>query len=282
MPMKKDILILFALLIIIQIHGDTVYLKSGRIIEDCQIKKEGATSTITQHKSSFNINNELIDRIETTKENLSESPSSKSSFHTYAHQYFRNGQYLKAVPYYNLAIRKNPDNEQLHEERGDCFRFLGKYIQALKDYDKCIEIHPGTSDCFTKRGITYMILGQFPNALENFNHAIKLSKDSDKAYHQRGMLYLHQKEYSNAFQNFEKAAQLQPENAKYPFHQGVAKVYSNKNKQAVYFFSRAISLDPNYGDAYYNRALIYQKQGNKELFKKDLLKWKSLETDTNQ
>lgn len=68
--------------------------------------------------------------------------------------------------------------------------------------------------------------------------------------------------YNNAQMQVVAANQsVDPTRAKALNHQGEAAYHAGNNDQAIDLFRQAIDLDPNYGQAYSNLGLVYQKAG---------------------
>jgi tetratricopeptide (TPR) repeat protein len=61
------------------------------------------------------------------------------------YEYYKKGQYDKAIVWYNRALEFNPQNLEAYVNRGNSYATKGQYNLAIADYNKAIEINPNYS-----------------------------------------------------------------------------------------------------------------------------------------
>jgi tetratricopeptide (TPR) repeat protein len=156
------------------------------------------------------------------------SNSYSDAYNSSGSAYAKLGQYQRAIEDFNQAIRLQPDDVAVHDNRGSAYYSMGQYQSAVEDYTMVIRITPNDSNAYNNRGNAYYGLGQYQRAIEDFNQTIRLNQQDALAYNDRGFAYT-------------QLGQYQP---------------------AIDDFNKAISLKSNYADAYANRGFTYFSQGN--------------------
>lgn len=113
------------------------------------------------------------------------------------------GEYRKAVPLLNKAIKKDPENFDLIGMRGVCYVWTAKTPLALKDLDLAIENAPKADYYFLRFGIREY--SDVKGKENDISEAIKLDSTNPRYFYERGMLkinamheYLESKDQSEA------------------------------------------------------------------------------------
>lgn len=183
---------------------------------------------------------------------------------------------IKAIEYFNNAIKLQPDFVEAYIGRGSSYSDLGQYQQAIEDFNKAIRLKPDFADAYGNRGLAYGRLGQQQRAIEDYNQVISLKPDYAVAYNNRGLAYSDLGEQQRAIKDFNKAISLKPDFAGY-YNRGLAYDRLGSIQQAIEGYTEAIRLKPDYAEAYNNRGIAYFNQGNKYLGCRDAQKACSLE-----
>ena len=148
-------------------------------------------------------------------------------------EYYKAGQFERALKELNTVIAINPYDYRALYQRGLCKARLGLLEQALKDFETVIELNPETQllvDTYYNCGLAYEKLNQNDMAIEFYDKAITLKPDFAKAHCNKGAVLAR----------------------------------SNKIKEAIKSLDLAISLNPNDAIAYYNRAICYSNLNEHE------------------
>lgn len=112
------------------------------------------------------------------------------------------------------------------------FSEKGYYEKAIELFDGCIELGRLTNESLARTyrniGITRKKEGKYEEAIKNYNMALSLEpRDPWDDYVNRGNSWSELGEYKKAFEDYD----------------------------------RAIELKPNYNEVYFNRGIVYEKQG---------------------
>ncbi len=149
---------------------------------------------------------------------------SKSSESDVADQYFKQGNYDKAIASYDAFLKLDPENIKSLYNRGRAYEELGKFDKAISDYHSVLEIDP-----------------------VNVNANLSIGKN-----------FYREKEYDKASLFFDKVTKSDSENYTAHFFKGRALSKMGLLKDALESYNHAINVNKNYGDAYFSRATLYR------------------------
>lgn len=160
-------------------------------------------------------------------------------------QYFKQGEYQKAVEAYTEYISLQPRNVKALYNRGRAYEELGKYKEALADFhsvmkedpintnallsitndfysrlhdyentifhaDKVLELEQNNALAYTLKGKSYQKLGKLKEAMTSYNAALSANKEYVDAYLSRGSLRVYLKQTGKACSDFRLAESLSP------------------------------------------------------------------------
>lgn len=90
--------------------------------------------------------------------------------------YLNNQQYREALFYFDAAIRINPDEANLYNDRAVVFLQMKRYSEALQDYGRAIAIAPYVALHYFGRGETFLAMGRFEEARNDYSYSCSLGK----------------------------------------------------------------------------------------------------------
>ena len=97
-----------------------------------------------------------------------------------------------------------------------------------------------------------------------------------QSYVDQGIKHSQAGRYSQALQAFDQALKLKPKDPALITFKGIVYYAKGNNAQAMKLFEEALKLNPKFGRAYYQRAMILEKQEKYDQAVTDLKKAKSL------
>lgn len=162
--------------------------------------------------------------------------------------YLEAGQYSRAVPEFEAAIKLDPN-------------FIGAHSALCRAYIEQNELQSAST------AVTAAL-----NLDANYQPALLLYGTIIEAYHDRGKAHLADREYTEAVAAFQKAITLdadlgdnsqvdRPENTHIYVHLGAAYIGMKAHQQAIEALQHAIAQDPDLVDAHYNLGYAYVEQG---------------------
>ena len=172
------------------------------------------------------------------------------------------GQIDLTIEAYSYAIKLNPNDAEVYNNRGVAYSNKNDFDRATEDFTKAIQLNPSDAGAYNNRGVAYLNESDFNRAIEDYTKAIQLKPDYSSAYNNRGVAYRYKGDFNHAIEDCTKAIQLNPSDAGAYNNRGIA--YSDKGDydRAIADYIKAIQLNPNYVDAYYNRGKVYSEQSD--------------------
>jgi len=174
------------------------------------------------------------------------------------------GHTREAIACYDEAVRVDPQDAKLYNNRGTAHRAEGQLDQALRDFDEAIRLNPWYPPAYNNRGLVFHSLGEEEKALKDFDMAIQLSPWSPSTYNNRGLVYRAMGEYEKAIRDFDTAIQLNPHDPDPYNNRGLVLRTLGLHLRALKDFSEAIRLDPRNAKAFHNRGLAHRTLGKYE------------------
>jgi tetratricopeptide (TPR) repeat protein len=123
---------------------------------------------------------------------------------------YRHGDVIKALEYWNKALKINPEQANVYKSMALSYMKKGKFDDAISQFRKALEIQPELADVYVNIGHSLMMSGRPNEAIEALQKEIQISPDADFAYFLLGQAHLQQKEYQKAQEYYEAAIKINP------------------------------------------------------------------------
>lgn len=136
-----------------------------------------------------------------------------------------------------------------HKERQEEFEFL---FARLKDAFESNDV-----DQINYLGVALTYKRLYGEAESLFRRAVEIDPNAHESLSYLGQILLLRKNYKEAAEVFGRCVELRPKFADYRNNLGEAFLALESCKRAMIEFDEAISLNLYYGDAYFNKALVY-------------------------
>ncbi len=120
---------------------------------------------------------------------------------------------LKAKPYFEKAIKIDPNYFLGIQLLGQTYVELGDYEQAKPLFERCIQLDPSKPEAYVDLGVALSHLGHLKEAREYYQKALEISPDLAAAYQNLAGIYVIQKDYVSAKTCLNKVIELQPKSA---------------------------------------------------------------------
>lgn len=188
---------------------------------------------------------------------LSAMPSFAQNARTYneiGNKVLSEGDYEKAIEYYNKAIRLNPYNGIYYLNRGNAFFNNGDYQRANSDYSKAIRYYrndPQTvARLYYQRGLCSYILNDYYSAVHDFTSAIAMRPNDPDPYYFRGKIQkMVFSRHMQARKDFEKVVRV---GNKYSISSAFAYFFLGDEEEAKDILKRLLSESQNDREEYAN------------------------------
>jgi tetratricopeptide (TPR) repeat protein len=282
--MLKNVLFcaLMYLCLLPSLFGETIILKSGQKVEGKIIEETEKYIKIDFDGVPLTYFLDEVESIDGKPANVSKDLFKPKDFDKIA---------VSAEKESSEYLEKNPQSAEAYNKRGVAYRMNGNQDDAIACFNKAIEIDPNNAQYYQHRGISYSssAVRKYDQAIADFTKAIEIDPSNSDFYFHRALTYYEKKEYDKSWEDVRKADSLgfkkyfKSYGGLYPrFINDLIKA-SGKNPYAsaeesdafkkgldfserglldesIREFSKVIQINPNSIEAYYNRALAYEKK----------------------
>lgn len=138
------------------------------------------------------------------------------------------------------------------------------YQGALENFNQAIQQDPKDAKLYVNRSKARLSLRDSEGALADLNQALQLDpQDSNQAYLNRGNLYLTQGRLPAALADYNQALQRNPRNAEAYYQRAIVMERMGNRLQAQNDLTQAIGFNPRLAEAYSRRGALYAAQGDR-------------------
>ena len=150
--------------------------------------------------------------------------------------------YDDAIPHFQMALKANPDSDDVKFDLADAYFRKGLYAEAL-DAARQVSAAGQQDDAFLSLlGDIEAHLGDTAKATEIFRDAISRNPDNDQYYLSLTLVQLRQNDVSGAEETLRKGLARMPSSGKILWGLGIVSVLEGKTAQAAEHFERAVEL----------------------------------------
>lgn len=174
-----------------------------------------------------------------------------------------------AVDYFTSSIKINNKYADNYNSRGLAYGYIGEVQASLDDFDRAIIIDPNFAEAYLNRATALNGLGRIQEAVEDFSQSLRLSPQNPSVYYQRGQMYMQLGQFDQAIKDINTSINMGYKNPEVFFELGNCYYMSEQWRKAIEQYSEAIRLNPRHDKAINNRAMSYDKIGNKTDAEKD-------------
>lgn len=168
----------------------------------------------------------------------------------------------EAAKIFDAIAESDKDFPGLALERGMLFEETGQSDRASEMYAKALQSAPNDLDLKLRVGSTQVMAGHAKQAEPILREVHKAKPNSAEVNHFLGRaLLLRGTSLAEAKRYLERAAEIDPNRAEYHLYIGWVANELGETPLAESALRRAIELDRNLGDAYWQRGVLLQKQG---------------------
>ena len=139
---------------------------------------------------------------------------------------------------------------------GDSAFAKGDYPAAIEGYSQALKNNPSDVDLLFGRGRAYQEVGKDVDAQADFEAALNLDPKNFQVLLSLATVQLDQKSYASALLYATKAEEISGAPALASLLKGRALHQLGMPEDALKAYGNAIQLDGDYGQAYFNRALL--------------------------
>jgi predicted O-linked N-acetylglucosamine transferase (SPINDLY family) len=144
------------------------------------------------------------------EEVLKTSPLHDKSLYMLGYIAGQQGNFSKAVTYFDKAISINSHSLEYFLNRGNAHRNLFQLEAAIRDYDKSIELNPDVSEAYLARATARHKRKDLIQAVVDYGMAISINPECAESFFNMGQALLQLKQADSASISFFKALEIKP------------------------------------------------------------------------
>jgi tetratricopeptide (TPR) repeat protein len=176
----------------------------------------------------------------------------------------------KAVEFYDKAIAKGFDNGPIHFYKSVSLTYLKKYAEAVKDIDIALSKEPNNQEYMNQKGLVYKNQGNEDKALDYFDAATRFPNTYGEPYFWIAYIYHGKKDLERALRQYYFALEKIPHENRYYVCtlQSIGQLeytYTQNYQKSASAYAEAVALSPKEYEYYpklikaYNAAKEYSK-----------------------
>jgi tetratricopeptide (TPR) repeat protein len=104
--------------------------------------------------------------------------------------YFYKGDYARAIEDYSQAIKLDPNNSEIFDNRCWTRATANQLQEALKDCRESLRLRPNVAAAMDTLAFVYLRLGDYDRAIATYNDSLKIDPRSAYSLYGRGMAKL--------------------------------------------------------------------------------------------
>jgi tetratricopeptide (TPR) repeat protein len=184
-----------------------------------------------------------------------QKPAEARFYFELAEAYWKSGETAKALPWYEEALRRKPDDRASLRNYGAALRRHGDLSKAASVLERAGD----DAAALTTLGDVYLSLGRVDDAERVLRRAAAIDPDSPEANNNLGQALARKGDPDSAINALRNAIRVRPDYA--AAHNSLANLLADFG-EARRHFELAIRFDPLYAEAHYNygTALAQRKQ----------------------
>lgn len=216
-----------------------------------------------------------LQRMGSSPQKLAESLSrSAEDWYKKGCSFVASGEPQKALDAFSMAITLNRNHAHAYKNRGVINAAIGKTQNAMQDYDNSIKIAPSDASAFHYRGHLHFLSAEYQEAITDFTCAININPQYEEVYALRGHACYRIGRYEDAIRDYTKVIELNPKDKTSRAYahgmRGNSYAKIGKYDLALTDYNITVHLTPEDPEAYYSRAVLFGKLGDRKRGFEDL------------
>ncbi|MFN5377834.1 MAG: tetratricopeptide repeat protein [Ignavibacteria bacterium] len=170
------------------------------------------------------------------------------------------GQHADAISPLEEVMFRRPDQSVMFE-LALCYFATGQFNAAAELYQLLVEQYPDNAAYQRGAGESLMALKKLPEAIRSFDKALLLDSNRIESYLLLTGALTESNDSARALKVATAASARFPQDAMAWYNAGLLQVKHRQYDGAAKALKKAIALRPNYGEAYFNLAVVYEQTG---------------------
>jgi serine/threonine protein kinase len=164
--------------------------------------------------------------------------------------HYKAQRYAEALAAFEQLLQRDPNNADIHRNKGRALAHLNRPQEALAAFDRAIQLDPNNPSNHRRKAVALHELKRYEEALAAFDRAIQLDPTHATDHINKGVMLTALKRYEEAVEAYDRAIQLDPQHAQTYALKAVILHSLKRNQEALIAHDQAIQLDPKNKDLY--------------------------------
>ncbi len=178
--------------------------------------------------------------------------------------FFKKGDYARAVSYLREAVKKDPDNAKLWRNLGSAYALAEDYANAVTCYERALKRNPHDIKAWYNLSLVHNSRGSDKELKSAESAAIKGLKEDPKhapLHSSLGNIYADQNKDDQALDQYQESLVINPNDPITRFNKGALHFKRREVSEAESEYRESLKLDPKDVEAAQNLAAIYILRG---------------------
>ncbi|MFT4825288.1 MAG: tetratricopeptide (TPR) repeat protein [Halioglobus sp.] len=192
---------------------------------------------------------------------LAKTPKEPNLLHLAALAYLGNGEYKRAIEYFERSLQSHSKQPELHNNLGNAHKSAEDFTKAEKHYRTALAMQPEFLDALRNLGLLLIKLERYAEADQTLQQARKLAPEDVVVLTSLGNMCREQELFINAVDYYQQALSINPNYVNALHNLGLCYKYLEQAETAIDYYMRAQALAPqlaeidlNYGNALFELA----------------------------
>lgn len=163
---------------------------------------------------------------------------------------------IQSLPDLLEALKKHPDQAELHNNLGNAYKLLGKIPEALQHYHEALRLKSPYPEAQYNLGALLYKLGQTDESIQHFQKALRSNPNATQVHYHLALAYLQQNRLLDSIPHLEIVLKHNPEYVNAIHNLGIAYTQLKRYEEAEPLLLKAVEHDPSHIEALYHLAVV--------------------------
>lgn len=239
----------------------------------------GQAATLCRQGAQLSIKGEYKAALDYFKQAAVANPEDPHAWSGLGSCYIGLNQPKRAIEALNRSVDAAPGDAAGHFMLAMYFKDLGQYGRQIDSLSRVIGIDPENIQARMELAGAFGRLGNTEAQIEAYRRILEIKPDHVDALQRMGQSLGRIGRYDEALDMLRRAGALAPDNAGIYYDMGAIYNFRNLSAEEMKAYVQAIRMDPRMAGPHYNIALLFLRQGNRELALQEYAILKNLDKD---
>ncbi|MFX1451723.1 MAG: tetratricopeptide repeat protein, partial [Promethearchaeota archaeon] len=178
---------------------------------------------------------------------IKEMPEEKAKkLYDMGKDFYNSENYLKAIEYFEKAVKLTPQLKEAWYELGLSHAALGNMEKVIESHKKVIEIDPEFKEAWKFLGTAYLSQKNYQEAILSYNKVLELDPQDTYSWYYMSKCFEKLEKYQNMIQCLVNVVSIDPMDKRAWFNLGTVYEKLGHNKEALEYYTNVYNIDPQY------------------------------------